>query len=421
MKVISQIAIAVLFISISSNQLSGQWIEVGLSTERIMSLAIGPNGYIYAGTYSNGLYRSTDNGGTWVQVLGPSSVYEVFSIAFDLSGNVLAGTYAAGLYRSTNNGDSWTLLSSNTGPNNLPIDDIRAVAVAPTGTIFASDYGVMYRSTDNGSTWSESKYSSGGSNGGFWAIASGSSRVYISGSNDWFYHSTNDGSSWNWVGSSTGLTRAPLSLAVNSAGVIIAGTSGGGVYRSADLGVNWSAINHNLPTSYINTVAVDSAGLIYAGTTSSGIYVSADTGAGWSEWNSGLTNQDIRAIAFDHLGNVYAGAYKTSGGGGVWRSTAFSTTGVANQINPVEFSLSQNYPNPFNPLTKITFIVGTKHAVSLQIFDILGREIATLVDGIQSAGEHTIEWNAKNQSSGVYLYRLQVGNDVQVKKLMLLK
>jgi photosystem II stability/assembly factor-like uncharacterized protein len=423
------ILIFCILIILQTGTLMSQWTEVGLASDRVLSLAVGSNGYIYAGTYMNGLYRSTDNGSTWIQVLGPSSVYEVFSITFDLSGNLLVGTYKAGLYRSTNNGDSWTLLSSSTGPNNLPVDDILAVAVPPSGTIFASDYGEIYKSTDNGSTWSNSKNSTGGSNGGFWTIAYGSSRVYISGSNDWFYHSTNDGSTWNWMGSSSGLTKAPLSLAVNSSGIIFAGTSGGGIYKSNDLGLNWTAANHNLTTSYINTVAIDSAGLIYAGTSSNGIYVSTDTGANWSEWNNGLTNLDIRSIAFDHLGNVYAGAYKTSGAGGVWRSRAFPVE-VKNEtgILPNTFSLLQNYPNPFNPSTTIEFTLAEKSKVTLKVIDLLGRTLITLVDGeMPNDVRHRVTFDGSRFTSGVYFYRMNVQPDgqarafTQTKKFMLLK
>jgi hypothetical protein len=103
----------------------------------------------------------------------------------------------------------------------------------------------------------------------------------------------------------------------------------------------------------------------------------------------------------------------------------------SSHVLPAEFSLSQNYPNPFNPSTTITYTVpsvGTSLMKSLQlkIYDILGREIIMLVDGVQSPGIHTIEWDAKNAQgqrvgSGVYFYRLAAGKNLLVKKLVLMK
>ncbi len=101
-------------------------------------------------------------------------------------------------------------------------------------------------------------------------------------------------------------------------------------------------------------------------------------------------------------------------------------TDVKNEIRsakilPNQLFLSQNYPNPFNPSTTISFSVPTTAFTTLKIFDELGREIAVLIDKELSAGEHSIEFNAKNLPSGVYIYRLQSGNFNAGKKLLLLK
>ncbi|MBN1398420.1 MAG: endo-1,4-beta-xylanase [Bacteroidetes bacterium] len=97
-----------------------------------------------------------------------------------------------------------------------------------------------------------------------------------------------------------------------------------------------------------------------------------------------------------------------------------------NSNRPTAFVLGQNYPNPFNPKTVIRYsvpAVGTSlmKSVKLKIYDQLGREIATLVDGIKSPGVHTIEWNAQNMPSGVYFYRLNSGKFTETKKMILLK
>ncbi|KAA3658465.1 MAG: T9SS C-terminal target domain-containing protein [Calditrichaeota bacterium] len=88
---------------------------------------------------------------------------------------------------------------------------------------------------------------------------------------------------------------------------------------------------------------------------------------------------------------------------------------------PTGFTLEQNYPNPFNPETTIRYSLPHNAQVKLQIFNILGRQVATLVDAQQSAGTHTLIWNATNVASGVYFYRLNIGSDVQTKKMMLLR
>ncbi|MFQ3598265.1 MAG: T9SS type A sorting domain-containing protein [Chloroherpetonaceae bacterium] len=88
---------------------------------------------------------------------------------------------------------------------------------------------------------------------------------------------------------------------------------------------------------------------------------------------------------------------------------------------PKQFVLEQNYPNPFNPTTSVAYQLPTAGNVSLKVFDMLGKEVATLVNGRQEAGAYTINFNANQLSSGVYFYRLQAGNFVQTRKMMLVK
>jgi hypothetical protein len=100
-----------------------------------------------------------------------------------------------------------------------------------------------------------------------------------------------------------------------------------------------------------------------------------------------------------------------------------TVTGVKNGQNiiPGTYNLFQNYPNPFNPVTQISFALPVAGNVNLVVFDILGREIATLVNGFTKAGTHSVEFNASNLASGVYLYRINAGDYVETKKMMLIK
>jgi YVTN family beta-propeller protein len=88
---------------------------------------------------------------------------------------------------------------------------------------------------------------------------------------------------------------------------------------------------------------------------------------------------------------------------------------------PESFFLQQNYPNPFNLETVISFQLSAVSPVSLKVYDIAGREVAELVKGTRTAGEHIIKWNASNQASGVYFYQLQAGSYVKAKKMILMR
>jgi len=98
-------------------------------------------------------------------------------------------------------------------------------------------------------------------------------------------------------------------------------------------------------------------------------------------------------------------------------------TGVVNTSTeiPKEYSISQNYPNPFNPTTKINFALPKSGFVSLKIYDLLGREVASLVNEVKSAGQYTADFNASQFTSGIYFYKIEANGFSQVKKMMLIK
>ncbi len=100
---------------------------------------------------------------------------------------------------------------------------------------------------------------------------------------------------------------------------------------------------------------------------------------------------------------------------------AFSPTIEVLAGELTSYKLAQNYPNPFNPRTTISYQLPATSDVKLEIFDILGKKVATLVNGRQAAGAYTYTWNASNMASGIYFYRLQAGNFVETKKMMLVK
>ena len=142
-------------------------------------------------------------------------------------------------------------------------------------------------------------------------------------------------------------------------------------------------------------------------------------------WSSGY--DDFRPdgiLLYDHYGNAFFEWFES--GFGSFKVFPYysklSSMGVTNSKNaPRDFYISQNYPNPFNPTTIINYSVPTRTFVSLKVFDILGREIKTLVNEEKSAGNYSVNFNGVNLSSGVYFYSISAGNFTQVKKLILLK
>jgi Secretion system C-terminal sorting domain len=105
-----------------------------------------------------------------------------------------------------------------------------------------------------------------------------------------------------------------------------------------------------------------------------------------------------------------------------------ATTGVVTSVNksdnqtlPIGFELYQNYPNPFNPSTSISFSLPARSFVSLKVFDLIGREVTSIVSEELSAGKYMRQWSAKGMPSGVYFYRIQAGSFIETKKFVLLK
>jgi hypothetical protein len=100
--------------------------------------------------------------------------------------------------------------------------------------------------------------------------------------------------------------------------------------------------------------------------------------------------------------------------------TAVNEAAIRTNV-PQQYGLAQNYPNPFNPSTTIKFQMPSKGFVKLKIYDMIGREIATLVDGFQEAGTHDVKFDASNLPSGIYFYRITTGTYGATKKLVLIK
>ena len=136
------------------------------------------------------------------------------------------------------------------------------------------------------------------------------------------------------------------------------------------------------------------------------------------------TQQDIFTAVPARYVRIIVTGLPSSTWASFWEFQVFSSsaTGVEQSESiPVENKLCQNYPNPFNPSTKISYSLKEPSKVELIVYDILGREVKFLVNKNQNAGNYNINFNAGDLSSGIYFYKLKIGNKVMIKKMVLLK
>ena len=130
---------------------------------------------------------------------------------------------------------------------------------------------------------------------------------------------------------------------------------------------------------------------------------------------------------YPHSGNGTDWAFDNPPGGSVTPDQDFCALDLSTGLDeerdnlPAEFSLGQNYPNPFNAKTTIKYSLPEESTVTIEIYNILGRKIETVVSGIQPAGSHSVVWDAENQPSGIYFYRMYAGAHVESKNCLLLK
>lgn len=141
----------------------------------------------------------------------------------------------------------------------------------------------------------------------------------------------------------------------------------------------------------------------------------------WSSSAEIANNENTLIIHSKRIANLFLQEFKAryiEAGG---TDTILVSVKHTSDLTPKEFSLSQNYPNPFNPTTNISFSIKHSGMSSIKIYDLIGREIATLLDEYLTAGNYSIEWRGATLSSGVYFYQMRSGNFVATKKMILQK
>jgi hypothetical protein len=188
------------------------------------------------------------------------------------------------------------------------------------------------------------------------------------------------------------------------------------VFLSSDNGNTWQCINTGL-VGYVQSLTWINDDL-FAGTTD-GVFRLMSGDSTWSGVNDGLTNYSVKALTGhgDYL-------FLIGDGSTIWRRPILEITGIVSDGThhiPKKFSMNQNYPNPFNPSTTISYQLPKQSHVSLNIFDILGRQVMTLVNEVEQPGYKSIKFDASILPTGVYFYRLTSDSYVETKKLLLVR
>lgn len=366
---------------------------------------------IYAG--GDGIFISSNNGLNWNASNIGLGEQQVWSITFS-NNKMYIGTNYNGVYLSTNYGQSW----SNIG---LQSNWITALIVSGQN-IVAGEYGDgLYYSSNEGVNWIKA-YDSAFVN----TIIKYGTNIYAGTDDDGILMSSNDGVSWSKIANIWGINAMTF-----SGSFIYAADAGGRVYRSSNSGYNWTYAQ--IDTGYTGQIwSIASSGSNVIASCYSKVYVSTNYGENWI-----LRNQGINPNSYRMYATIIANNYVLAGndGSGVWRRPLSEVIGI-NNINssvPGDYYLYQNYPNPFNPKTTIKFQIKEQGFVTLKVYDILGKEVATLLkkefqSGIYEMAFSINQFSNNAFSSGIYFYRIEVTDllepkikFIETKKMVLIK
>jgi photosystem II stability/assembly factor-like uncharacterized protein len=383
------------------------------------SLTLLPNKRLYVGTNS-GIFKLAEDKINWIKDSGLVGSFLISNTEDYFLSN-------GKIRKSTDNGNSWFTVFVPA----LSFSATSELTKTSNGYIFSGgwEYGgvhgtgvsMVWRSTNNGETW-EAVYGNGGDKL-IYTITSTNNDLILAGGNDGeIVRSTDFGGTWN--SSNVGIPTDAYCkmIRVSQNGLIFVGTSNYGVYRSTDSGLSWNSVNNGISSLDVRSISINKQGKIFAGT-SNGVFVTIDDGDYWSPRNSGLLDVPILSLLCDSLDYLYAATMST----GVYRSTLPTTSMEEDGMAFFStYKLNQNYPNPFNPTTTITYQIPQAGFVRLKVYDILGREVATLVDEEKPAGGYEVQFNShsgegRNLTSGMYFYQLKAGDYSETKKMILLK
>lgn len=361
---------------------------------------------MFAGLFDGGVYKSTDNGKSWAAANKGIEYEDVDYLAANGS-NLYAAIYAKGVWTSNDKGASWRQIS-----NGLLNKYVNAITVSNNVLFAGTRDGGIYVSKDNGANWTVAN--TGLSSLNINCMTSGGGYVYA-GTASGMFVSANGGTSWSPA--NTGLTETDIQTLTVSGAKVYAGTRYH-VWCSSNAGANWSPIGE---TSNRVTAILSRNNYVFVSVYGSGgIYLTSDNGTNWSNVGSDMLEKNVLCMAMNSS-TIFAGEpsifvyYRAL-------NEMIPVTSVNEAVRPMEFSLLQNYPNPFNPSTTITYSIKNEGLVKLSVYNLLGKEVAELVNEWKPAGIYSLNFRAAGDlPSGIYLYRLQSGGFTETRKFTLLK
>lgn len=394
----------VVLLCILTNTMFAQWIKIDSSGSFFFTTIAAVDSNLVIANLTN--IKSTKNNGlSWDTLLKSVGIW-----SFNTYGDkLLAGTNSMGIYYSSDKGKNWY----NSGKNKLfqvtkIASNNNSIITINTPNEYTPSKVLSY-SEDNGTNWK--------------LPIARRMNVYTSNivviDNNYYalteyglYVSIDNGLSWNLI--DEGMINNNVKAIISLDGKLYTGT-GDGIYVSTDNGLKWNP----LPTGFGNSPVVsitNSGQTIYAATVATIMY-STDYGKKWQllENNEGLSN--IKKI-------VACGAYLyvQNNDIDVWSRQINPITSVSAEDNiPASYTLMQNFPNPFNPETKIQYSIKKEGFVSLKVYNVLGAEVADIVNQVKAPGTYTAVFSGKNLSSGIYFYKLRCGNYEAINKMCLMK
>ena len=456
-----------------SNWLTYNTTNSSLLENEILSIEIDESGIIWLGLLDYGLMKF--DGAKWKSYkLGDNALPTNFIYALDIdnSNNIWIGTNK-GLVKFFNN--KWELFNKdNSGLKN---DNLWSLNSAINGDLWIGSIGHSCVTKYDGTNWTVFDSTNSifkeemveaikeDSEGNIW-IATWRGVVKYDGTNWTRYNNTNTLMKSNIITDILFDSKGNLWVASTNY-PFIQGWSGCLAKFTGSEWIIYTRDNSGLPSDNVSCLSIDSEDNIWIGTenglakfdgnnnwkvyniTNSGLPANSisrifinnkdtlwiGTGGGLSrfinekEWmtydvtNSGIANNYVWAINEDKNGNIWLGHHSLDGIS-VFREGGVILTDVKEsklKILPESFTLYQNYPNPFNPTTVISYQLPSNNFVILKVYDILGREVATLVNEEKPAGTYEFEFNGSNLSSGVYFYCIQTISFSDTKKFILLK
>jgi len=409
-------AIAVGLLSLwSTNRLNAQWTQVKeLPGKRVSALA--SSGTTICAIADNRLFTSTDGGTTW-NPISVGSPYPLTGLTYAVDQKAFFVGTPIEIFRSTDEGASWKELGHGQAGGAY-------LAVLGNTVVLGGGLVGVQRSTDCGESWAH-PIAGAPANYNLTSFAAGSG-AFLAGSEEGgvVYRSLDGGATWAKLGGIGPDNDGIFNVAILQ-GTFFAASSGSGMSRSTDGGVTWISSSRGLVGSYdhplnyhpMNAFA-ESGTRFYAGS-ANGVFLSVDSGGTWTSVNRGLGDPEVLSLAV--VGSTLLAGTEI---GGLWRAPLSDIVASApdeSREAPETSTLFQNYPNPFNPRTMISFRLSAASDIRLTVYDMLGKEVAILINERKSPGSYEVPFDASGLSSGVYVCRLTAEQFVQARKMTVVR